>query len=275
MYVLRETGTGISLLRLKKEYRKYSQELNLLYEQEYKKIFISELNSLYVALTRAKHELYGFIPKKVGGSYNLAQLLIDESQYTRGERVGYEETKKDETAIKALPASVYPDWIGYLKDEFRAISEVKNRSQRLKGEVMHFMLEHVGNLQGEQVETVLEKALAAAQHKYPDVGDVSVYCERLHQLIADPGMRPFFYCGNARVLTESEVVDTNGLTKRCDRLIIDGGTIKVVDYKQSPDTEGKDREQVKEYKGILKQIYPERAVSGFLIYLDSLEAVEV
>jgi hypothetical protein len=49
----------------------------------------------------------------------------------------------------------------------------------------------------------------------------------------------------------------------------------VVDYKQSPDTEGKDREQVKEYKGILKQIYPERAVSGFLIYLDSLEAVEV
>jgi len=60
----------MGLIRLKDSYRQFCPQLQERYEQEYRKAFLVELNSAYVALTRAVEELYVFVPSKVGNTVN-------------------------------------------------------------------------------------------------------------------------------------------------------------------------------------------------------------
>lgn len=71
------------------------------------------------------------------------------------------------------------------------------------------------------------------------------------------------------------MVNSYGHTKRCDRLIVMEDTAQIVDYKSSVDVQGRDREQIEEYKEILKGIYPDKVIEGYLIYFDSLEVEKI
>lgn len=275
-YVLKDTDEGISLLRLKSEYRKFSEDLNLLYETEYKKIFFSELNKIYVALTRPKYELYGFIPKRTANSFNMARFLIPQEYYERGVRADYQTEQADDAITRDIPPSVYSDWIDYLKDEFQQLSEIKNRKSRLQGEVMHFILARIGDLGCvDDQQGVIDCAVGAARCQYPDVEDWPFFKDRLNKLIGAEALKPYFYCDQAQVFTEREIVDVHGRTKRCDRLIVFGSEVWIVDFKSTKDVEDRDRQQIQEYKEILKGIYPKKMIKGFLIYLDRLEAEEI
>ena len=65
----------LRLLRLKKEYRRFSPEIQARYNEEYFRSFIDELNNIYVSFTRAKQELYIFIANKPGKT-STVDLLI-------------------------------------------------------------------------------------------------------------------------------------------------------------------------------------------------------
>ena len=49
----------------------------------------------------------------------------------------------------------------------------------------------------------------------------------------------------------------------------------MVDYKSSKGEFEKDRQQVGEYLGLVRQLYPGLKVSGYLIYLDNLDLAEI
>ena len=66
--------SSLRLANLNKEGALNSQVLNRLYRGEFKKALIDELNCIYVAFTRPKYELYGFIPEKASGARNPAAL---------------------------------------------------------------------------------------------------------------------------------------------------------------------------------------------------------
>ena len=83
-YMLDIQEEGMSLIRLKESYRQFCPELQARYEQEYKKSFLVELNSAYVALTRAIEELYVFVPARVGNTVNPAKFLIPEDCLSAG-----------------------------------------------------------------------------------------------------------------------------------------------------------------------------------------------
>ena len=83
-YILDIQDEGMSLIRLKESYRQFCPELQARYEQEYKKAFLVELNSTYVALTRAIEELYVFVPARVGNTVNPAKFLIPEDCLVNG-----------------------------------------------------------------------------------------------------------------------------------------------------------------------------------------------
>src|SRR3989344_4121531 len=118
-YILRQEDSTLELLRLKSKYYPFSEDLYAIYAQEYKKALLVELNNIYVALTRAQDELYAFLPQKVGNSFNLAQLLIPENIREAGAPGQATHRAEEETAVMALPASRYHDWINYLNDEFQ------------------------------------------------------------------------------------------------------------------------------------------------------------
>ena len=70
-------------------------------------------------------------------------------------------------------------------------------------------------------------------------------------------------------------MDSFGITKRIDRLIIKEKEVWIVDYKSKEELGLNYREQIQTYKTIIKALYPERTVKGFLIYLEELKAEEI
>ena len=60
--------SSLRLGHLNKEGALNWQVLSRLYRSELKKALIDELNCIYVAFTRPKYELYGFIPEKASGT---------------------------------------------------------------------------------------------------------------------------------------------------------------------------------------------------------------
>ena len=72
-----------------------------------------------------------------------------------------------------------------------------------------------------------------------------------------------------------DVLD-NGDISRIDRLVYHrDGSIEVVDYKFTTSRKKEDREQVKRYISLMKQIYPGRTISGSLWYIDQNVIVAV
>ncbi|MEK7875386.1 MAG: 3'-5' exonuclease, partial [Pseudomonadota bacterium] len=66
---------SLRLLRLKEDYRRFSEEIRVRYNEEYFRSFLDELNNIYVSFTRAKQELYIFIPKKPGATESVEFLI--------------------------------------------------------------------------------------------------------------------------------------------------------------------------------------------------------
>ncbi len=273
-YIVHPKGTSLELLRLKSKYFNFCDDLYQIYAQEYKKAFACELNNIYVALTRAQDELYAFIPKKTGNTFNLVNFLIPEDIRV----VGVPLARVIQTTARQmplrLPASHFHDWIDYLKDEFQGVDDVRHRHQRLCGEAMHRMLSFIGNLDEVDKRACLDHALQQTRLHFPLLADDKVY-PAIERLLGLPAAKPFFYCGRSEVFTEKEIMTAQGLHRRLDRLIIQEKEAWVVDFKSSRDPGGTQAVQVQEYIAVMTAMYPQRIIKGFLVYLDKMEVEQI
>jgi ATP-dependent exoDNAse (exonuclease V) beta subunit len=262
----------LALLRLKKVYRRFSPGLKKLYDEEYKKSFHAELNSIYVALTRPQYELYLMIPSRAGSGFNFAQYLIASTE--RGERITYQTTAQATENIIKLPCSEHHDWIGYLKDEFTDDESVFRQQERRRGEAIHCLLSFLGNLQGQDEKKLLEEAASQARLAYPHAEEFDDYVHLVKNLFKQKDIRLFFDVKDAEIYTEKEFIDRHGLTKRIDRLIVAKDKITVIDFKAGGE-QGDYQSQVKEYMALVKEVYPKRAVEGFVVYLGPFKIEQV
>ncbi len=273
-YIVKRDSAAIELIRLKTKYLSFSEELYQIYADEYKKALLTELNNVYVALTRAQYELYAFIPKRIQNSFNLVKFLIPEDNFEAGVQHTYDIKLSAADSIKQLPPSQYHDWIDYLKDEFLDLNELKNREERRRGEILHFMLSFVGNLKEANKKEIIHRAAQEAKTHFAQTADLTAHVNLLNQLLDEPALKQFFYV-DADVKTEQDVVNAVGHPKRIDRLIIKKDEIIVVDYKSSAHPQDVYRDQVKDYCLIVREMYPKHRVKGYLIYLDSFKVEEV
>ena len=180
-------------------------------------------------------------------------------------------------AVFKLPSSDYRHWIEFLKDEFIDLKPISRREKILKGELVHFALSWIGNIASGKEEVVVKQAIAAVEEQFP--GRISMDFPDLEKVLLEmmkkEQLRPFFVVEDAQAFQEKEIVASNGLTRRIDRLIVKEKEVWIVDYKSQREGTGIQQQQVKEYKDILKEFYPGKIVKGFLIYLDEFEVVEV
>ncbi|MCX5642674.1 MAG: PD-(D/E)XK nuclease family protein, partial [Candidatus Omnitrophica bacterium] len=288
----------LDLMQLNKDYARFSPEINRHYRQEYRRSLIDELDSVYVALTRAARELYLFIPDRVGNRKNPAWHLIPSIPLPSGERIkvrGERGEVTDFETFSAIAPTEYPDWIQLLKEEFVGEDQLRNRSEIEQGEIMHRVLSHIGNLAGEIsphlaspqrgegkgeggiVDSVIRYAMGDVQSKYLlETKGLAELEKKVRRLLDDPRFKPLFFLSEGEsVFLEKDVVDSRGNTRRIDRLIIKLNRIDVIDYKSSGEGLSEHRKQLAEYVDIIKEIYPDSEVVGILIYLDSLKMVEV
>lgn len=293
-FILNSTGEHMELLRIKTEYLAYSDQLYQIYRAQAVEALFSELNNIYVSFTRAEEEMYVFVPERSGQSFNLLNLLIPEDLVEIGKPVrvlqelkSYKPVATSDDEIVLLPSSSYRDWISYLSEEFAMErSDLMNRKNIQRGIELHAALANVGaDASGESVE-------------------IKDLIERDHL--------KFLFDTDGEVFTEKEIVDKRGRTKRIDRLIVLKDEVIVVDYKtarmkgeglriedeneglgmrehSSGTEEGKGcvssinnhslsfqyHEQVRSYMDLVKEMYSERKVRGFLLYLDEMELEEV
>jgi ATP-dependent exoDNAse (exonuclease V) beta subunit len=305
-FILDRHDDHLELLRIKNRYLPFSERLSEIRRREYIKSFSSELNNMYVGLTRAQKEMYVFIPARVDTSFNFANLLIPEDALETGSpQAPKEEKAKHAHGMRPLPVSQHHDWLDFLKEEFQDTGQVENRGQIQRGEVLHFILSLVGNLSGQDQKEVLSEALVKARGEYPHIKNWEEYETVARKALSGKALKDFFFVGDGEVYQEKDVVTAKGETRRLDRLIVKKDEVWVVDYKSSVDdsiegdgqTRGPDaalarstgkwrpegsslgsgayQDQVREYMAIKDAIYPGKSVKGFLVYLDTLTVEEV
>jgi ATP-dependent helicase/nuclease subunit A len=247
-YVLDIQDEGLSLIRLKESYRQFCPELQARYEQEYKKAFLVELNSVYVALTRAIEELYVFVPSRVGNTVNPAIFLIPQDCRSTGAPAARPAAHEPSDAHQKILPFVSDPWLG-LQEEFLN-QPVKSVTLARRGEFYHALLMHVGHV---------------------NEGNIDEVPADIRDFINREEVRPFFYLPlDVKIFCEKEFVNVYGDTRRIDRLIVFEDKVWVVDFKLSPGAEGEHQKQLDGYVELVRQFYPKHKVSGHILYLNNL-----
>lgn len=275
--LVHSTGKELLLLYLKKDYT-VSPLLRKMYTQEYTLRLLDELNALYVAFTRAKEELYAFIPEKKGTTHNKAFSLITPG----GEPV---ERGKVPPAPSRMPAPKKEPLpgkpAGYKEEEAAGLPEligsriyeetlaagtpaISFREVR-RGDVIHRALSFIGGVCADELDGAVKEGIrqACIALNYPGEEEIAALLEASFR---NDGFRQFFL-GPGEAFTEKEIADRNGNVRRVDRLILDKTGATVLDYKTGDERE-EDRAQMEDYKKIIGDIFPSRTVKGFLYYIE-------
>ena len=254
-YTLRdEDDDGLALYHFNEQHVAYSSLAEALSVDEKMAVFFSELNNVYVALTRAACEMYVFIPPRAGQSVNLALGLIPEALYSLGmPSASYPQKNADHAGMPCeLTPPLCRDWLSFLKEEFRSEDAPEHRVDRRLGEAYH-------------------AALATGMEGIP-----REMRQDLERFMAAEKIKLFFEVPGAEVFVEKEYVDVRGMTRRMDRVLVFAAPrseVWVIDFKTSRGEKG--IEQVQEYKKILADIYPGSRIRGFLAFIKECDAVEV
>ncbi|MDD5730252.1 MAG: 3'-5' exonuclease, partial [Candidatus Omnitrophica bacterium] len=266
----------LRLVRIKKSYADFSPSIDRIYRSEYLKSLVDELCGIYVSFTRPKDELYIFISPKAETGVNLAGLLLPENNYESGAKRDPEKKDAKKSALTLeIPPSEYKDWVGLLKDEFIDRSVLELRDRILSGDILHCILSFIGNLYAGDKEAAIKAALDKTKMKFPFVKDFSGFERMVRGLLSNKEMSRYFEIKGAEVYLEKEMVNTFGDTKRIDRFIKTAESAVIIDYKSAKDPAAGYHGQVREYMGMVKEIYPGLEVKGVLIYLDDLTSEEV
>jgi ATP-dependent exoDNAse (exonuclease V) beta subunit len=261
-----ETEEGVSVLRIGKNYGERSEALGALYTAKEQEQVIDELNKIYVALTRARKEMYiSVIYKKVE---NLPASILPVKTYGKK----YASAEKERPAEKLpLIASLYrKEPVRIPAGSYRKLGIMETH----RGDMVHGILSHIEFLTGTEEEAV---RTAFGRMIGPTGLDDAQEQKNLAHFLAVPEVRTHFEERTGRtVLREQDFAASNGRLYRMDRVIVDAEAVTVVDFKTGNDEHHDEYTvQVKNYMALLQEIYPALPVRGALLYVDLKKGVPV
>jgi len=268
----------VRLLRINDKTSDSHPDFEALYEEEKKKNLVDHLNGLYVDFTRPKEELYVIGVKKV------------EDETTK------KKDKKKEDSLdfpfKLLPVDEYkpadqPEHKAAVRThEAHGIAPVYHHRQLQFEEHKTDMISVQERQRGEFIHKVLSQIKFIEDLKDADLSDIitaantengSAWPEdrirkTINDIIGTEDIRDWFIHKEGReIKNEKEFLAQSGELCRMDRVVMDTNSVTVIDYKTGRDNKetNKHAEQMQKYMEILKEIYPDKAVKGLLIYTDT------
>ncbi len=265
------TKNGLNLLYLTRKYTYYSKNLAKIYASEYKKSFIDSLNNLYVACTRAKNELYIFVPQKADNENNKAKFLFSFIEPKSILEFGNKTIFKKEPLInKILPIPTQNYFIKptFLEEEFLDNEKIFNRENLLKSTILHHIFSLIDNLNNQELEKKLSWIKNQLQPLYYTKNNLYEHILFAKEIIQTKKLKKFFYIDKGTVFTEKIISTKTGAIKCIDRLVITQDTVMVIDFKLNRQNFDHYKKQVQQYVDIVKELYPEKSVSGHLIYFE-------
>lgn len=237
---------------------------------------IDNVNTAYVAFTRAKQTLVIMAPKPTDKKES-TKLNVFLSDYTGGESKSYgtlegvkvpvhktlaPETAKNKTVSDG--ASIMSTQLPEL-----VLRHENTNAARERGNMIHRALQDVTDI--ETMPEAIHRLYHCEVLREEDMPE-SEMLELLTEKLSQPTISPWFKSG-IKVKNEMSLIDKDGSVHRPDRVIIDDNKVTVIDYKTGGDHKGY-RPQVSRYMRILKQMGFTN-VSGYLWFIETDNIVEV
>ena len=273
-----------SMFEGKKDEPPRSPYLESVYYGALKDQNISDLNNLYVALTRAKHEMYNFIIAAV--DCPLPSISLGEKIFKNKNVI---ENKNAENAggFESLSTVLNCGFcdIGY---EYA----IKTGSQYFsvkRGDVYHKILSEIKYTEDfENLDSLIEKCMLLLRFKpagedfYETKADIK---EKILRIKENDYLSKLFNRELCSVYTEKEYLSAYGAICRIDRISVfndlkndlkesesESGEICILDYKTGH-IDKKEKEnyesQMLKYKSILKDIYKDKKISAIVYNIDA------
>lgn len=267
-YIVEEKGEAVCLLKINKNTASCDETLQGLYDGERMKDLVNRLNSLYVAFTRPKRELYVICVKGKNKSYPFVLLPVDE--FPPSEKKPQAMTK-GLSPEKTVTAPVCPLLHRNRRLEFPAGPEVfMTVAEQRRGEFIHRVLSLITNVNEgfeEELIKIINRVNDETEMNYPvdEMKNLIIY------LIGNKEMAGnFLEAPGTEIRTEQEYADASGRLFRMDRVVIEAGRVTVIDYKsgKSKDSLEKYISQIRNYMRILADIYQGKTVKGVLAFVD-------
>ncbi|MDO5017054.1 MAG: UvrD-helicase domain-containing protein [Porphyromonas sp.] len=257
------------------------EKLNSHLQKKYYKIheanYLDNLNLLYVAMTRPKHRLYMFTNEEENTKM-VTRILYDRIPKVKGiegDGASYWEYGTESEKVTQPPQRTY--------------NAVQLRLNNNKADQPLFTtiqtdppFDSEATKHGKIMHDVMSRAItkedfrqAIGRLKVPKAEEEAFF-NRLDEATANPRVMDWFTPKEGRqILVEQEIHLGQGSRKeRPDRIIIDGNTACVVDFKFGDRIEtSPHQKQVKRYMDTLKKLGYE--VSGYLWYWEKNEIEEV
>lgn len=277
-------GKGLSITHFATDY--FQERLN---------VYMDNLNTLYVGLTRAKEELVLFAPKPKAASKgkkeetlsSIGDLLWRSLQLTvahtrEGEaleslpahfdlEVGRFEwgdwwtttQKHNEQTVEEIPmeriVSISPDERLHLR--LHGKSYFFDNTRRKHGTLMHEVLSRIRTVDDIRQAVEGYRMEGVINHE-----ESTLLVDKLSRLLDTPEATEW-YDGRYRVLNEVEILFGSGLAKRPDRVMLRGDEVVVIDYKFGQRKLKAHQAQVREYLRLIREM-GYRTVSGYIWYVE-------
>ncbi len=271
---------------------KYTQALEQTYFKEYYKqerqrIYLDNLNLLYVAFTRAEEGLiaYAPLPKKNTSFSHVGQLVkqtIENSEFLKGnwtsennsfaqgeiEVLGNPLKKEFESLVlKKYPVTPWRDRLQVRRQggDFFTISEKRKKIN--EGIFLHTLLSrlHIAEDSAHVIDQAIVEGLIRESEKQS-------ITETIKWIVDHPSLHVSF-TKSSTLKAEASLLLPDGSEKRIDRLTMNDGHAILIDYKTGAPSR-KDEDQVKTYMHILKSMNM-NSIKGFLVYVSERKCVEI
>lgn len=255
--------------------------------------YMDNLNMLYVSFTRAKERIYAFAKTSKSKtnntiSDNLLKTITDFEKFTTDDmplklntfwdktngifQVGDQDQvfyeKEGGNVDNVFSLNTYPsnDWttniaiIAHAEDLIAETVEVRRNAIKY-GIMMHEILSSLTTK--DDINWVVEKMKSIGKITDEDAQEIKTL---IFELFENEQFAEWF---NPRweVFSEREILTRYGATKIPDRVITNNSEIIVIDYKFGSERP-EHKKQIREYLSLLKDIYSNKKITGFLLYAE-------
>ncbi len=263
------------------------------FQTETQETILENTNILYVALTRAKKQLYGwFIGKKDSSNHEILNdftnvadffelffkfIAKNEHEYVAG---SFEDIWNNPNEIRreVIQNLDYHPWRNHIflkpatKKDWNFLIQNNDKATQ-RGIIIHKLLEqlkHINNLKSLVQDFVNQGKIT--------LEDQTTIIEKIETLFQNPLVKLWF-SENAFILKEQKIIQKNQESKIPDRLVIHDGVLYIIEYKTGQKY-SEHTQQLQEYAHIIQQsnlkyIKPFHTIKQYLLYIDENEIVEV
>lgn len=262
------------------------------YYDETLKLYIDNINALYVSFTRAKEVLIGYCqttktdPMKDAESKTFKSTLpllhasmqkVDNGQWTVDYKRSFATLKMTECGQLSTLPSVSSAVNFQLSTDLSPIEKLNHFKLRSddaitpeieRGSRMHRVMEKIRGIDdlAPVLQDMADRGYITAEQQKELKEDLTAY-------ITNPAVKDWFTPEN-RILSERSIIK-NHHTWRPDRVIIGSeGEVTIVDYKFGEAKEKKHISQVQNYMALYKEAGYNN-ITGYIYYFENLEVIKV